>query len=686
MLKLIFGIVALAGAGLMTLVGGHSPALGATAAPPLHVAGNKLVDPTGIPVQLRGVNYSGPEYACIQGWGIFDGPSDQASIDAIKSWNANAVRVPLNEDCWLAINDSPASYSGTIYQHAITSYVNLLNQNGLYAILVLHFSAPGTEKATGQQPMPNLDHSPAFWSSVASAFKGNDAVILELFNEPHPDETQDTIAAWLCWRDGGTCPGLSFETAGTQTLVNAVRATGATNVIAVGGVHYSNALSQWLAFAPSDPLGNLVAAWHVYNFNPCNGLSCYDLMAGLVAAQVPVLATEIGNNACDAAWLNALMNWFDARQIGYLAWAWGTGSACSDVGLISAFDGTPTLYGEIYKSHLAAPPTPMDTTATLTSAANPSVFGQSVTFTARVAPVPPGTGTPTGAVTFLAGETRLGTTTLSGGAASFSTEGLAASSATMGHAITASYSGDASFRASISGVLTQTVNRASTTTSLTTSGPSSSVFGHPVTLTATVAALAPGAGTPAGSVTFLSGTSPLGTSDLTAAGHATTTTTGLAIGTLSLSAVYRGGPSFDGSVSQPLMHAVSCPASLSIPLAIVGEEGQLTAVGTIQGTETTTGSLCAVAYNLTVRGLPLGGGTFLADHPAPGVITISNGAFTVRGVTLPLTFAGTVNTNIGSATITYSFASGARSRTVTIRFTLGPAGQWIVTSTTVTSP
>ena len=74
----------------------------------LRVSGNRLVDGpgSGHVVQLRGVNRSGLEYACIQGWGFFDSPhpdqiDDPAMIAAMKSWDINVVRVPLNEDCWL---------------------------------------------------------------------------------------------------------------------------------------------------------------------------------------------------------------------------------------------------------------------------------------------------------------------------------------------------------------------------------------------------------------------------------------------------------------------------------------------------------------------------------------------------------------------------------------------------------
>jgi hypothetical protein len=205
--------------------------------------------------------------------------------------------------------------------------------------------------------MLNMDHSVTFWSQVASAFKGNDRVILEPHNEPYPDSNRDTTAAWVCWRDGGTCPGMSFQAAGMQTIVSAIRATGASNIVALGGLQYSNALSQWLTYKPSDPLNALVAAWHVYNINVCSNVACYDLRAGAVAAQVPILATEIGNDSCNAAFMNTLMSWLDAHQQGYLAWTWDTwGTACGNIALITSYSGTPTPYGQAFKDHLALLP------------------------------------------------------------------------------------------------------------------------------------------------------------------------------------------------------------------------------------------------------------------------------------------------------------------------------------------
>jgi len=209
--------------------------------------------------------------------------------------------------------------------------------------------------------MPDLDHSPAFWSSVASTFKGNDAVIFELFNEPWPDNQQDSVAAWTCWRDGGTCAGVSYQAAGMQTMLNSVRATGATNVVALGGVGYANYLSRWLQYKPSDSLNNLIAAWHVYTFNACSNVTCWDGAPASVIAQVPVSVTETGENHCDATWWNTLLDWLDARQTGYQAWSWSRWSSAdctystgyvSLSALIQDYAGTATPYGQIYKNHL----------------------------------------------------------------------------------------------------------------------------------------------------------------------------------------------------------------------------------------------------------------------------------------------------------------------------------------------
>ncbi len=170
----------------------------------LHVVGNQILDGGGKVVILHGANRSGTEYKCVQSASIFDGPSDEISVAAMASWHFNAVRVPLNESCWLGINGGPAASSGAAYTSAITAYVALLHKYGLIPIVELHWVAPGTELAVRQQPMPDADHAADFWTSVASTFAADSGVIFELYNEPYPDGNKDSVAGWTCWRDGCT--------------------------------------------------------------------------------------------------------------------------------------------------------------------------------------------------------------------------------------------------------------------------------------------------------------------------------------------------------------------------------------------------------------------------------------------------------------------------------------------------
>ena len=332
-------------------------------APQLHVSGNKLVNASGQQVVLRGVDRSGTEYACVQGNGIFDGPNDQASITAMKTWGVTAVRVPLNEACWNAESYVNAAYAGTNYVNAIKAYVSLLNANGMVAILDLHWtdglytgnsSGCSSAEATCQKPMPDAAQAIPFWTSVASTFKGNNAVIFDLFNEPYASRaTGSATTGWQCWLSGGTCPGISFQVAGMQSMVNAVRSTGATNVLMLGGEEYSNDLTDWLAYEPTDPDHNLAASWHSYNFNACSTQSCWTSQIAPVIAQVPVIAGEIGENDCADSYVNPLMSWLDSESTGYLAWAWNADFACSSgPGLITAYTGTPTAYGTGVETHL----------------------------------------------------------------------------------------------------------------------------------------------------------------------------------------------------------------------------------------------------------------------------------------------------------------------------------------------
>ena len=342
----------------------------------LRVVGNQLVDSSAHAVRLLGVNRSGGEFKCIQGgspgslgWGIFDGPTDLASVNAIASWHANTVRVPLNEDCWLGINGVNPSYGGATYQAAIQTYVNTIHQAGLYVILDLHWTAPGTNAAAAQQVLPDADHAVDFWKSVATTFASDQAVVFDLFNEPFvygsdlQNSNGDTWACWLngCGITGYWVPGqqqptpYAWNSAGMQTLVNAIRGVGANNPIMVGGLAWANDLTGWLAHKPTDPQNAIVASWHSYPGNACGDVSCWNSVVVPVAAQVPVVTGETGDNVTTATtYVDSFLPWLNAQGISYLGWTWNTWNDPADV-LITDYAGTPTTnFGQKFHDLLMA--------------------------------------------------------------------------------------------------------------------------------------------------------------------------------------------------------------------------------------------------------------------------------------------------------------------------------------------
>jgi hypothetical protein len=192
------------------------------------------------------------------------------------------------------------------------------------------------------------------------------------------------------------------------------------------------------------------------------------------------------------------------------------------------------------------------TTTALASSANPSVAGQPVTLTATVSG---SGGPPAGTVTFSDGSQAIGTGALDGqGRATLATSALSVAD----HALTATYGGSSTFSQSTSPALVQHVGRAQTAATVA-AAPSPSAPGQAVTFTATVAPVAPGAGVPTGTVTFRDGPTALGTGTLAAVSggvQATFTTSTLATGSHTITAVYGGDASFAGSTSPAITHTV----------------------------------------------------------------------------------------------------------------------------------
>jgi hypothetical protein len=269
----------------------------------------------------------------------------------------------------------------------------------------------------------------------------------------------------------------------------------------------------------------------------------------------------------------------------------------------------PALYRNILVETLSSSTAPAVATATsLGSTTTTPVVGQPVTYTATVAPVAPGAGIATGTVTF------------SGAAGTLCTEALdeeATDQATCtttyvapgSDAVTATYNGDSNYATSASTALDVSIGQDSTTTSVG-AAPSAPVVGQPVTYTATVAVVAPGAGTPTGTVTVTghAGTLCTGTLNGQSPDTAACTAADSAAGSDAVTATYNGDTNDQSSSSSPALAvpvsaaATSTAITTSDPAPVVGEVVTYTATvsATAPGAGTPTGSVTVTGASGTL--------------------------------------------------------------------------------------
>ena len=268
----------------------------------------------------------------------------------------------------------------------------------------------------------------------------------------------------------------------------------------------------------------------------------------------------------------------------------------------------------------------------MSSSANPSVVGQSVTFTATVTATAPASGTRTGTVNFQDG----GVTIAGCGARAVAVAGTATcvvSYAGPGsHTISAIYSGDANFNSSTSPNLTQTVNMGNTTTALTSSA-NPSVSGQVVTYTATVTANPPASGTRTGTVDFQDGgvniagcgaqrpwspaPPPVLISYAASASH-------------TISAIYSGDANFNSSTSATLTQTVNQDATTTA----------------LSSSANPSVSGQSVTFTATVTANPPGAGT------PTGTVDFQDGGVSIAG-------CGAQALVAGIATCSVTYAGGA---------------------------
>ncbi len=253
----------------------------------LHVVGNQILNSEDKPVWLQGVNVVSLE------WSAGGERVLKSALVAVEDWKANAIRLPVKEEYWFG-KTAGQKDGGAAYRQLVEQVITLVSNRGAYVVLDLHrFLAPKAEHV-------------AFWKDAATTYENHPAVLFDLFNEPHG-------VSWEVWRNGGfvaekTQPANAdenafltpeeranvakgFQSPGMQRLVEAVRETGARNIVIAGGLDWAYDLSGIAnGFALTESGGNgIVYSTHIYPWKRD--------WAGkvlLVADKHPIFVGEVG--------------------------------------------------------------------------------------------------------------------------------------------------------------------------------------------------------------------------------------------------------------------------------------------------------------------------------------------------------------------------------------------------------
>ena len=309
-----------------------------------HVSGTQIIGPSGTPLILRGANIESA-FMYAHGW-----QNNSASVTKVlnptvfnemkANWHMNAVRICLSN--WIYSSD-PANYMSLLDQ-----VVKQANQAGLYVILNLHDDdQAGSPYGSGADaPKPE---SVAFWKTFAAHYASNPMVMFDIYNEPHYVDGN----AWL--NGGGTQTGSTGKTTtviGMQALVNAVRSTGARQIIVAGGLKYALLWQKkhGVALYINDP--NIVYTKHPYNQVASGTPATWDAMWGYFKGKYPLYAGEwalLPNTTipvqCQGATMagadkqvNSFLNYMQQNGISWTAWQFDIGHM-----ILDRTSFTPTL-------------------------------------------------------------------------------------------------------------------------------------------------------------------------------------------------------------------------------------------------------------------------------------------------------------------------------------------------------
>jgi len=313
----------------------------------LHTQGTKVLDANGKPVWLYGVNIASLEWRN-------DGDHVEESVNrAITEWKVNLIRLPLAQDRWFGKMTNPTN-SAADYRAIVDKLVEVCAASRVYIDLELHWSDCGLwvneGGRLGQHVMPDR-HSLDFWNDVATRYKNHPNVIFGVYNEPHD-------VPWNVWRDGGMITDVPaqqnrdqtrtpYEAVGMQTLCEAVRSTGAKNLVTVSGLDWGYDLSGVMQ-------GHAIQGRNiVYETHPYANKTNWDKCFGAVSEKYPVYVGEwgfSGNRTNNLEYARNLMDFVRQHNLHWTAWDFHVSAGPT---LIRNWSYEPTVFGQIVKEQLA---------------------------------------------------------------------------------------------------------------------------------------------------------------------------------------------------------------------------------------------------------------------------------------------------------------------------------------------
>jgi endoglucanase len=300
----------------------------------LAVRGPHIVDPSGRPILLRGVNRSGLEYNAASL------PAEELAHIA-QDWSANIVRIPFNQDWVLRGRGSLSSddYLGLLDQ-AIAQLADL----GVYSLLDLQWLDADRPFGANRQlvpPLPNRD-TPRLWTTLARRYAANPAVLFDIFNEPHDRMPDDPYT--LCSHDGSFYDphqrdvSMSEWQPWAELLIDTIYKDAPETLLFVSGTNWAYDLRGF----PLDRK-SLVYSTHVYPNKGDNWLQAF----GFLTRIAPVFAGEFGGRDHDLDWGTRLLDYFDDLHIGWTAWSFS-----DDPHLVQGPRFTPTPFGDLVRTRL----------------------------------------------------------------------------------------------------------------------------------------------------------------------------------------------------------------------------------------------------------------------------------------------------------------------------------------------